>query len=347
MQVSGQRAIIVAAVGFFVVGLLIGWLAIGWWLWPVKWYDADPIDLRESARRDYVAMVADSYAVTRDLQMARQRLAGWPDDEVSRTLADLNAGYTKQGRGAEAQRIKDLTNSLGVKPAQGTPAAAVISTPAAAPTTAPETKSTLSTILAVCGILVAVLLVIAGGALGWSYMQKRRASQLGKLVQPVMPAPAMGEMPAGPQALGTFVTSYNLGDSGYDDCFPIETSGGEFLGECGVGVSETLGEGDPPAVTAFEVWLFDKSDIRTVTKVLMSEHAYNDEELRAKLAPKGELVLAQPGQVITLETAALQVQAEIKDLAYAAGEAPEQGQFARLTMELVAMAKEPGVAPQA
>jgi hypothetical protein len=44
-------------------------------------------------------------------------------------------------------------------------------------------------------------------------------------------------------------------------------------GECGVGISETIGVGDPKKVTAFEVWLFDKNDIQTVTKVLMSAHA--------------------------------------------------------------------------
>ena len=32
-----------------------------------------------------------------------------------------------------------------------------------------------------------------------------------------------------------------------------------------------------------EVWLFDKNDIRTVTKVLRSEHAYRDEALKSNL----------------------------------------------------------------
>ena len=50
---------------------------------------------------------------------------------------------------------------------------------------------------------------------------------------------------AGPSFLRTFTTTYNLGDDGYDACFPIETSAGEFLGECGVGVSEVLGGGEP------------------------------------------------------------------------------------------------------
>ena len=48
-----------------------------------------------------------------------------------------------------------------------------------------------------------------------------------------------------------------------------------------LGVSETIGVGSPNKVTAFEVWLFDKNDIRTVTKVLMSDHAFNDDAIRA------------------------------------------------------------------
>ena len=44
-------------------------------------------------------------------------------------------------------------------------------------------------------------------------------------------------------------------------------------------------------VAALEVWLFDKNDIKTATKVLMTEHAYNDPNIRARLEPKGELVV--------------------------------------------------------
>ena len=73
-----------------------------------------------------------------------------------------------------------------------------------------------------------------------------------------------------------YVTTYVIGDDLFDDSFSIDSPSGEFLGECGVGISETIGVGDPKKVTAFEVWMFDKNDIRTVTKVIMSEHAFRD-----------------------------------------------------------------------
>ena len=62
----------------------------------------------------------------------------------------------------------------------------------------------------------------------------------------------------------------------FDDSFSVDSPSGEFLGECGVGISETIGVGDPNKVSAFEVWLFDKNDIQKVTKVLMSAHAFLD-----------------------------------------------------------------------
>ncbi|GAB4477589.1 MAG: hypothetical protein Kow00124_20960 [Anaerolineae bacterium] len=133
-----------------------------------------------------------------------------------------------------------------------------------------------------------------------------------------------------------FMTTYLHGDELYDDSFSIEAASGEFLGECGVGISETLAPDDGKLVTAFELWLFDKNDIRTVTKVLMSEYAYHDDAIRAKLAPKGEAVLAQPGARMTLETATLRVQARIVDLAYGTGPQPPNSYFSRVTIELAA-----------
>jgi hypothetical protein len=137
-----------------------------------------------------------------------------------------------------------------------------------------------------------------------------------------------------------FMTTYLHGDDLYDDSFSIETPSGEFLGETGVGISETIGSGDTKNVTAFEVWLFDKNDIRTVTKVLMSDHAFNDDAIRAKLAPKGEAVLAKPGDRIMLETASLRVQARIVDLSYGSGPLPPNSFFSRLTIELAAWKRE-------
>jgi hypothetical protein len=127
----------------------------------------------------------------------------------------------------------------------------------------------------------------------------------------------------------------------YDDSFSIETADEEFLGECGVAISETIGVGAPEKVSAIEVWLFDKEDfVRTITQVFASEHAYNDPAIRSKLEPKGEIILATPGAVAVLETNTLRLQARIVDMQYGTGPLPPNSYFEKLTIELATWRKE-------
>jgi hypothetical protein len=138
------------------------------------------------------------------------------------------------------------------------------------------------------------------------------------------------------EPVATFRTIYSLGDDLYDDSFSIESTTGDFLGECGVGIGDIIGVGDPKKVSAFEVWLFDKNDIQTVTKVLMSSYAYNDDDTRSRLAAKGDPVLAESGGIIELETASLRVEARIVDLTYGQGALPSGSFFERIAIELKA-----------
>jgi hypothetical protein len=140
----------------------------------------------------------------------------------------------------------------------------------------------------------------------------------------------VGRAPPNPQTLTTYV----LGDDLYDESFSIDTGGGEFLGEYGVGVSETIGVGEPKKVAALEIWLFDKNDIKTATKVLMSEHAYNDPNIRARLEPKGDLNVIRPGEQVLLETETLQLLATAVDMEYGMGALPPNSYFERITLEL-------------
>ncbi|MGH2627653.1 MAG: hypothetical protein ACRDHY_13495, partial [Anaerolineales bacterium] len=150
-----------------------------------------------------------------------------------------------------------------------------------------------------------------------------------------------GPSPTGTQPVVQFMTTYVLGDDLYDDSFSIESAAGDFLGECGVGIGDLIGVGDPKKVSTFEVWLFDKNDIQTVTKVLMSRYAFNDSATRSRLAAKGDPTLAASGAVIDLETASLEVEARIVDLAYGEGALPAESYFERLTIELRAFQRGP------
>ena len=137
-----------------------------------------------------------------------------------------------------------------------------------------------------------------------------------------------------------FMASYKGGDDLFDDSFSIDSPSGEFLGECGVGISETIGVGVPKKVTAFEVWLFDKNDIQTVTKVLMSAHAFNDPTIRQKLEAKGEPFQANSGGQTILETATLRLVARVVDMAYGQGAMPESSYFDSLVLELAIWQKQ-------
>jgi hypothetical protein len=72
----------------------------------------------------------------------------------------------------------------------------------------------------------------------------------------------------------------------------------------------------------------------------MSDHAFFDEALKAKLAPKGEPVLARENEVIVLETATLIINAEIREMQYGTGSLPPQSYFENFSIELSAWAKE-------
>ncbi|HBY95682.1 MAG TPA: hypothetical protein DEP84_17300, partial [Chloroflexi bacterium] len=159
---------------------------------------------------------------------------------------------------------------------------------------------------------------------------------------PAASRPVTGRAPA-TAPLSQFVARYNLGDRDYDVNFVVEAPNTEFLGECGVAVSEVLDNETPQRVTALEIWLFDKDDIRTVTKVLLSAYATSDETIRSRLAPKGELVEAREGETVELETVSLRVQAHLREVAYGwEPEYPEKSYFEHVVIELIPIQKSAG-----
>ncbi len=323
------RANLIKGVVIFLVGLAIGWLAIGWGLWPVQYYDTDPQDLRPSHKEAWILMVADSYGLNQDDEAAQGRLQGFEESEVGEIISSLIARAEEEGDLPAAQRLRDLAGAVGI----ALPGAL----PEATPTPVPVARgpSILRSLGLVLVLFLLVALVVVGGGVALARWRERREKA------PLHPAPKeelISWEVAEEAPLGQFVTTYTLGDDGYDISFNIETPAGEFYGACGVGFSEVIGEGAPDKITAFEVWLFDKTDpdnVQTVTKVLMSEHAYGDEALREKMKDRGEAVLVERGKSIAIEAVGLQVRAQIVDFAYGVSpDLPPNSFFERLTTEL-------------
>jgi hypothetical protein len=333
LQFVQQHMTSTALVCGAVAGLVLG-LAVGWWLWPVQLVNSTPAQLHADFQQAYILCVADRYAATGDLDQARAELGAsyWEEGELSGALHQLAA----ESAPSESLRLRILADALGE--------------PAPTPSVPDDGEAEdeggagFHTVTLLCG--AAVLLVAIAAALVFLLPRLRRDGALyeepdedlgslaGRRTETLRPR-RVEEPPSGPAAAGPqFVTTYALGDDQYDPSFTIESESGEFVGECGVGISETIGLGSPSKATAFEVWLFDKNDIRTVTAVLMSEYAFADSTLRTDLGAKGESLEVQVGAELALETKGLQLHIRVAEVEYGTGPLPENSYFSRLTVEL-------------
>ncbi len=89
------------------------------------------------------------------------------------------------------------------------------------------------------------------------------------------------------------------------------------LGEYGLSETESY-QGQAGRPTVMEIWLFDKHDpISPVQAYILSPWAYAQADLREKYKAKGKVILARPNTHIRLQTYALELDAEIKDVAFA------------------------------
>src|SRR6266498_13138 len=316
---KNMRVVLILGV---VLGLLLG-IIFAWGIWPAKAVNTTPEVMRPDLQIDYLRMTIDSYNRNGDPNTA---MARW-DSLGKAGPATYNALITNPGTltPTDIQNFGNLVQSV-----KGQPIAAV--------TPGQQTSSgTLSNAIVYASVAIIIILLGVGGWYLWRLLRKGT----GPVTAVMQAAEARRQAEKTDfQSLGLAppitqtMTTYVLGDDLYDESFSIDTGGGEFLGEYGVGVSETIGVGEPKKVAALEIWLFDKNDIKTATKVLMSEHAYNDPNIRARLEPKGELIVVKPQEQVLLETATLQLLATVVDMEYGSGAAPQNSYFERITLEL-------------
>jgi len=148
----------------------------------------------------------------------------------------------------------------------------------------------------------------------WEEKEREREEEIGHDTSPASPLPTPTESPtdAGPLLLGENVERFVFdGDPYYNQIFAIEKEG-EYLGEFGMGVGETLAD-NPQQVLTIEVWLFEKRDIRTVTAALMPPQIYRDEMLRQELLQGDVIPIAlEEGETIHLETEGLEVVGRVR-----------------------------------
>lgn len=347
LKILDERKGIVFLVGGVIIGLIIG-LIFAWGIWPVRWQNASPGHLRTDYQTYYLKSVAEDYDRDRNWEAARTRLGldlegryanPWVNEpEELKTTLERVSGLEGVVEGTPTDRLIDkIAEEQGIE----------LEAQAAEPEEEP-TRGGLS-IWTILGLTLIVIAAVAaaffflvrsrGQAPGAEEPRSGRASAFGTVVEEEDVGVIEGE--TGPP-LSSYKAMYELGDDFFDPSFSIEREG-EFLGECGIGISESIGVEDPKKVTALEAWLFDKSDIKTVTTVLASDYAFNDPSLHAKLESKGkdvEVVCVQPGMEIVLETTALRVRVTVKSVVYADGDLPDNSYFKELGVELRAWVKD-------
>ena len=337
-----KKPVVTGAVGL-VLGILIGWLVIGWGIWPVKWVDATPNQLRADLKEDYLRMAIDSYTARPDTQLAKSRYEALGED-ADKLLQQIMASPETQNP-VMITAFSEAVSAAALPAAEVTLPAGMVEEGEEPEAEAAESSSgsRVSKVLVplICVVLAAALVAFVA----YFFIRSRRGGVGANPIENVSPQPAVSqeEWTASPKSAETpmvqFMASYKLGDDLFDDSFSIDSPAGEFLGECGVGISEPIGVGEPKKVTAFEVWLFDKNDIQTVTKVLMSAHAFSDEATRQRLAAKGEPILAEPGVETILETQTLRLVARVVDMGYGDGAMPAESFFDRFILELAVWSK--------
>ncbi len=329
-------------VGLLLLGLILGFVwAYG--LSPNVYTAAQPVNLGDSWKRDYIKQVAWQYSASSDKANATQELSylGNAKDILDKMIQDpqlmADANLAPRLQALEPYAVNDQAQLGKITPGL--------------------LNSNLTPFLCIIGLalLVGVPLIIntlvpisvlfsrstsSEPSTVVEGQEAKRREVARAIVAQKTDFPAAATDRGAPVA--QFISTYLLNDDVYDDSFAIETPSGEFLGETGAGISKTLGNDKPKKVTALEFWVFDKNDIRTVTKVLMSQYAFNDPALRAELAGKGDAMLLTPGSTVLLETQTLTVQGRVVNLSYGTGNTPPNSFFDQLTLEIAAWPKAAG-----
>lgn len=397
----------IVGIAALLIGLLIGWLVIGWGIWPVTWVDADLSDLRDDLQLRTMAQVVDAYAMNGNAEDAygswqefgADALPVYTSVKESGVLPSENTEYFEElliSKGValpnitagEAPVVVDTAAGEGDSAAttdEGGTEAATGEEEAVLPETAPQTEPepekqrATSIIGIVLGVLFALFLLGVAAFVYFFFFKKggitkstggespveqmtssqpsmRRERQAAPVVE-VLPdeeeeydeleeddyvaVRASGASPqTGSAYLKQFITEYVFGNDMYDDTFSIDAASGEFLGECGVGIADTLGGSEPKNVSAFEIWLFDKNDVQTVTKVMMTDFAMNNPSILQRLEVKGEPVQIRPDLVVTLETATLLLEARILDVTYGRGGQAQNSYVQQMQVELTVTSRE-------
>lgn len=339
--------------------MLIAFLAGMFWAYEpagVQFYDGAPHQMRSEHQDQYIIGIAAS------------RLANIYDDEGIRQLLErIDSPAERAERliergGQTAAALEQIIDVARVTEGR----------------TAPGSGSLLTAILQIAGgvllfVVVANVFALVWGLLIGGYVERARLSIKRRFVgesdddrraRETMEgerrrrdiAKQMQESATQPDAaLGTPLVnkpSIYFKGRAYDDSFAIEDANDMFLGELGATSARTIGDGQD--LSAVEVWLFDKDDfVKTLTKIFVSEHGYNDPATRSDLEtrvdnPQTDILVLRVGAEHTIESDNLIVKARVADATPGTDPTlPPNSHFESMTLQIQAWQKQGGGAPAA
>lgn len=131
-----------------------------------------------------------------------------------------------------------------------------------------------------------------------------------------------------------YQATYKLGDDFFDETFSLDDKEDKFIGECGIGIAETINNTDPKAVTAFEIWLFDRDDVHTPTHFLLSDFAYTSEVMLERLKNKGRYDLIEVDKPYEVLSETLKMIVVVTELEYGTGSSGKRSYFNKAVFDV-------------
>ncbi len=351
---SAQRFVLVGIALGAIIGIAFGAIATGYYFTNfarvVYAGGAYPDELTENYQDHYIQMVADAYIVDPNAEDATNRLISFDTETIPviRRLAIRSADYAAQGRTVESQRVNELAELLkqekawpdsdvqtvvseltaryqadplrleavnlysalltGTVPQQPQPGVDQPTTEEVPPTAEPAAEeSSFPWVVCIIGLVVVAIVVF----LFFRYFAKQREAAMNKKKEVVYE----GE---GTPPIMQWNSNYTEGRTPYDESITLETEAKDFLGEAGIGMNTPVPGSGQKQVMDFDLWVFDKTDINTYSRILMSEKAYNDSDIRSQvdMNPLAEPVLAEKGMVVTIDSKTMRIEVTLEEVKF-------------------------------
>jgi len=251
---------------------------------------------------------------------------GWQNDTIQTVVANEKQEFLKDEKPAQAEAIDQFSVALlnavpttdtgqqpidpAVQPAN--PAEQPPTDSAEQPVKPPQPQPSggLSTTTTLCLVGLLLLFLVFAGFAYYAYRSRKAGMDSRKEIK----YEGQGKPP-----IMQWNSEYTIGRNPYDESFTLETPEKDFLGEAGIGLNNIIPGSGSEKVRDFDVWVFDKTDINTYSRILMCPGAYNDEELRSRVEvnPLAEAVLAEPGGVFEIESQTMRVEIHIDEVTFA------------------------------